>query len=175
MTGLLEVGEFGKPHGIKGEISAMIDVDGIEIEADDFVFAEIDGLEVPFRVTGVRNKGAGYLLTLKGINNENEASMLANKALLMECDPEELGDDDDRIYLEDLEGFELRDSGEPIGIIKDYIEPTEHNPLFVVLTSAGNEIYIPASEELIADIDVENQIIDMDLPAGLVELNSSKT
>ncbi len=62
MTGLqlLEVGEFGKPHGIKGEISAMIDVDGIEIEADDFVFAEIDGLDVPFRVAGVRYKGAGY-------------------------------------------------------------------------------------------------------------------
>ena len=177
MTGLqlLEVGEFGKPHGIKGEISAMIDVDGIEIEADDFVFAEIDGLDVPFRVAGVRYKGAGYLLTLKGINNENEASMLANKPLLMECDPADLEDDDDRIYLEDLKGFELKDSGAPIGTIKDYIEPTEHNPLFVVQTPAGNEIYVPASEELSADIDVENQIIDMDLPAGLVDLNSSKT
>ena len=64
---LTEAGVFGKPHGIKGEIAASIDIDGIDIAADDFVFARIDGLDVPFRVEAVRYKGSGYLLTLKGL------------------------------------------------------------------------------------------------------------
>lgn len=172
---LIEAGSFGKPHGIKGEIAASLDLDDVEIRPDDFVFATIDGLNVPFRVLAVRYKGSGYLLTLKGIDDEKAAALLANKPLFLEgVESDEADDDDDVVYLEDLVGFTLTDQGRTIGVVEDYTEPTEHNPLFVVRTVSGDEILVPASEDLINDLDTENKTIDMNLPEGLVDLNSSK-
>ncbi len=172
---LTEAGVFGKPHGIKGEIAASIDIDGIDIAADDFVFARIDGLDVPFRVEAVRYKGSGYLLTLKGVNDEKAASRLSGGPLYMECDIDDSdGSDSDQVYLEDLIGFTVTDRGEMVGTIDDYSEPTPHNPLFVLRRPDGTELLVPASDELIVDIDFDNNNIDMDLPEGLVDLNSSK-
>jgi len=170
---LTEVGVFGKPHGIKGEISASLDFDGIELVEGEFVFAYIDGLAVPFRILSVRTKGSAYLLTLKGINDEKSAALLSNKALLM---PDiELNDDDsDQIYLEDLIGFTIIDDGHTVGEITDYDEPTADNPLFVVELPQGDTMLVPANDELICDINFESKTIEMNLPQGLVDLNSSK-
>lgn len=172
---LTEAGVFGKPHGIKGEIAASIDIDGVEIAPDDFVFARIDGLDVPFRVEAVRYKGAGYLLTLKGIKDEKAAARLSGGPLYMECDIEDSDDSEsDQVYLEDLIGFTVSDRGVSIGVVEDYSEPTPHNPLFVLRRPDGTELLVPASDDLIVDIDFDNNNIDMDLPEGLVDLNSSK-
>lgn len=172
----VETGVFGKPHGIRGEISAFVDVDGLDIEPGDFVFADIDNLTVPFRVTGVRTKGAGYLLALRGINNENDAAMLAGKALMMQVDladgDDHEGSDSSDFYLEDLIGFVLMNSdGVRTGVIADYDASTGDNPLFVVESPSGSEILIPAAPDLITDIRTDEKIIVMDLPAGLINLN----
>lgn len=173
MPDLIAVGAFVKPHGIRGEISASIDIDGYEPVAGDFVFASIDGLEVPFRILSVRTKGSGYLLTLKGVDSEDDASVLSNKPLHVESEVvDEI--DSDEVYLEDLVGFTIYDGGDKIGKIEDYYEPTPENPLFVVARPDGSTFYVPASGELVNDINFENKTIDIDLPIGLVDLNSSK-
>jgi len=169
---LTETGTFGKPHGIKGEISASLAFDGLEPAEGDFVFARIDGLAVPFRILGVRTKGNGYLLTLKGIKDEKSAALLANKPLLMP-DIELEDDGSDQIYLEDLIGYTLTDNGMTIGKITGYDEPTADNPLFVVEPAQGDTILVPASDDLICDMDFDNKTIEMNLPEGLIGLNSS--
>lgn len=170
---LTEIGSFGKPHGIRGEISASLDFDNIELCEGDFVFAGIDGLEVPFHIKAIRTKGSAYLLTLKGINDEKSASLLANKPLMMpDIEPnEELSD---QIYLEDLIGYTVNDGSITIGKISGYDEPTAENPLFLVDTPQGKTILIPANDELICNIDLDNKNITMDLPLGLIDLNSTK-
>lgn len=170
---LTEIGSFGKPHGIKGEISASLDFDGIELSEGDFVFAGIDGLDVPFRVLAVRTKGSGYLLTLKGIDDEKSAALLANKPLKM-SDIELDDEASDQIYLEDLIGYTVTDGDQTVGKISGYDEPTADNPLFVVELPQGDTVLIPANDELICDIDFDRKTIEMDLPAGLIDLNSSK-
>ncbi len=172
---LTEAGAFGKPHGIKGEIYAAIDFEGIEPAEGDFVFATIDGIEVPFRVLSVRTKGSGYLLSLKGISDEKAAAMLANKPLLLEGIEDYTPDDSEQIYLEDLIGFRITDNGQSIGTISDYTEPTAENPLFVVTRPSGNTILLPAAGELINDIDFDNNTVEMDLPVGLLDINSNSS
>lgn len=171
-TELSQAGVFGKPHGIKGEIAASVDADCLSLESGDFVFARIDGLAVPFRIESVRPKGTSYLLTLKGVDSEKTAAMLANKELLVPADKiiDEDSDDDGQVYLEDLLGFTVTDGGRPIGVIDDYTEPTADNPLFIVRDAEGFQILLPASGELIEDIDFDNKIIAMELPEGLVDL-----
>lgn len=47
---IIEIGKFGKPHGINGEISAFID-DDVDIEAIDRIVMDVDGIYVPFSST----------------------------------------------------------------------------------------------------------------------------
>ena len=165
---LVEIGVFGKPHGIKGEIAAMPD-DGRDVEAGSFVFAEIDGIPVPFRVEGVRTKGAGLLLTLKGIDTEAQAALLASKTILVESDKSDMSDpsDDDSegFFLDDLVGFTIVAGGEEVGLIDDVDFSTE-NALFIV-DRKGEEVLVPAAPELIDAIDAETRTVEMTLPTGL--------
>lgn len=165
---LVEIGVFGKPHGIKGEIAAMPD-EGRDVVAGSFVFAEIDGIPVPFRVDGVRTKGAGLLLTLKGIDTEAQAALLASKTILAESDKSDMSDpsDDDSegFFLDDLVGFTIVAGGEEVGLIDDVDFSTE-NALFIV-DRKGEEVLVPAAPELIDAIDAETRTVEMTLPTGL--------
>lgn len=168
-------GYFAKPHGIKGEIAAMIDVDGVDIEPGSFVFARIDGLDVPFRVLAVRPKGAGLLLTLKGIENENDAAAIANTPLSVDYPialPDASGDEDaDFFQLDDLIGFTVTCNGAELGRVDDYDDSTD-NFLFIVERADGSTLLVPAVDDLIVNIDTGAQTIEMDLPVGLADLNS---
>lgn len=165
---LVEIGVFGKPHGIKGEIAAMPD-EGRDVVAGSFVFAEIDGIPVPFRVEGVRTKGAGLLLTLKGIDTEVQAALLASKTILVESDKSDMSDpsDDDSegFFLDDLVGFTIVAGGEEVGLIDDVDFSTE-NALFIV-DRKGEEVLVPAAPELIDAIDAGTRTVEMTLPTGL--------
>lgn len=46
------------------------------------------------------------------------------------------------------------------------------NVLFEIETSMGEDVLVPASEELITDIDHQKKIIYMALPEGLLSLDS---
>ena len=76
---------------------------------------------------------------------------------------------------EDLEfiGYQLIDKTlGPIGEIVDINDLTE-NVLFIV-EHDGEEIMIPAADDLILDIDDENETILMDLPQGLVNMEDAE-
>lgn len=173
---LLAVGTLGKPHGVKGEITALTDV----LSADDFadlkyVFVETDGLLVPFTVLSARAKGSeSVLLTLKGIANETQAAALSGKTLYAErirlgeaADDDE--DDSEGFYLDDLVGYEVVADGVPLGKVSDYDDSTD-NVLFVIETHDGRTILVPAADDFIDDVDTDNKRIEMTLPQGLVNL-----
>lgn len=50
------------------------------------------------------------------------------------------------------------------------VDETTINLLFDVKTQNGEEILIPANEELITNVDAEQRNIEVDIPNGLLEL-----
>ena len=52
------------------------------------------------------------------------------------------------------------------------VDNTTINTLFVVETPGGNELLLPAQEDFILNLDQENKIITVDLPDGLIYLDS---
>lgn len=165
------IGAFARPHGVKGEVSAVFDYDFDDI-SPKHIFVEIDGLMVPFTVTGKRDKGSrSVLLTLKGVCDEQRASAFSNKPVYVERDMLSADDeaDDENFYLEDLIGFQIVSGGNSIGVIADYDDSTE-NILFAVDTPDGKRILIPATDDFIDEIDVDAAIITMSLPAGLLDI-----
>lgn len=167
---LTPAGEFNKPHGIKGEISASFDP-RVDIDALKFVVAEVNGLFVPFFIDAVRSRGAdAVLLTIDGITDENEAKLLSRKPLYLLNDDEALAadDEDDGFYAEDLVGFSaLDEDGAVIGKIAG-VDSTTANVLFVIDRPDGSEALVPVADEFIDGIDPESATITLRLPDGLL-------
>lgn len=167
---LTPAGEFNKPHGIKGEISASFDP-RVDIDALRCVVAEVNGLFVPFFIDGVRSRGAdAVLLTIDGITDENEAKLLSRKPLYVLNGDEALAadDEDDGFYAEDLVGFNaLDEEGAVIGKISGVDDATA-NVLFVIDRPDGSEALVPVADEFIDGIDPETATITLRLPDGLL-------
>lgn len=167
---LTPAGEFNKPHGIKGEISASFDP-RVDVGALKCVVAEVNGLFVPFFIDAIRSRGAdAVLLTIDGITDENEAKLLSRKPLyLLNGDAALAADDeDDGFYAEDLVGFSaLDEDGAVIGKIAG-VDSTTTNVLFVIDRPDGSEALVPVADEFIDGIDPESATITLRLPDGLL-------
>lgn len=172
---LIAIGHFNKPHGVAGEISATIDVDIDVLRALSCLVSEIDGIFVPFFVKSLRPKTSDtVLLTIDGIGSEVEASRLVNNgiyALKREFSHESEDAEADGYPLDYFIGFELKDvDGTRIGKITDVNEQTE-NAIFIVGRDDDDEVMVPATDDLIVEFDLDNKIMVMDLPQGLLDLN----
>lgn len=171
---LISIGHYNKPHGVAGEISATIDVEMDLLRNLTCLVSEVDGIFVPFFVNACRPKGGNtVLLTIDGINNEMEATLLVNAeiyALKRDYDDTAVEEDADGYPLDYFIGFELKDTqGNRLGEIVDVDEQTE-NAIFIV-NRGEDDCMIPAADDLIVEFDVDNKTMIMDLPQGLLELN----
>ena len=159
-------GKFLKPHGTKGEIGLQGDTFAIGDDCD-FVACDIDGILVPFFFESVRSKNSDTLIVkVERMENADEVRYLTNREAFI---PRKWVEESEEVSLGYFIGFMATDRtlGE-IGEIVD-IDDSTINTLFV-LDKDGEEILIPAQEELIADIDHDRQTIVFDLPQGLVTL-----
>lgn len=173
---LIEIGCFNKPHGVAGELSATVDVDADVMRDLSCIVSDIDGIFVPFFINSCRPKTSQtVLLTIDGIGSDTEATRLVNHNIYaLKRDFTQLIDDDemeDGYPLDFFIGFQLvAKDGTKVGEITDVDSQTE-NAIFIV-DNNGSEVLVPASDDLIEDIDVDAKVIVADLPAGLLELNT---
>ena len=155
---LIAIGHYNKPHGVNGEISATVDVDIDLVRALSCLVSDMDGIFVPFYVNACRPKTAEtILLTIDGIDNEQEASRLVNHdiyALKTEFS---------------LESEEADADGTRVGEITG-VDISTVNAIFIV-DRDGDEVMVPATDELIVEFDTDNNLMVMDLPQGLLDLN----
>ena len=171
-TEITEAGRFNKTHGIKGEISATIDLD-VDLDDVKCIVMDIEGIYVPFFINGIRPKNSDtYLLTIDGVNDEAAAQQFTNKAIyVLNSDVPEYEIDPDGFYAADLIGYRIVDSEHgDLGEISDINDSTQ-NVLFVVTTDKGGEIFIPVADEFIDGIDTESRTVFTTLPSGIVDLN----
>ena len=171
---LIKIGQFNKPHGIKGEISFTFTNDIFDESECKFLVCEIDGIFVPFVIESYRFKSdTTALIKFKGVENDTQAKLFTNlevyfsKQYLKENLKEEMSSE--ITSWDYFIGYTLIDdiSG-TVGNITN-VDETTINVLFVV-EQAGKEILIPASEDLITEVDVEKKTIKMTVPEGLTDL-----
>ena len=171
---LIAIGHYNKPHGIAGELSATLDVDFDVLESLTCLVSDIDGIYVPFFVNACRPKSSEtVLLTIDGIDSEQEATRLVNRDIYaLKRDYNQASDDADAdgYPLDYFIGFELQDSdGTVVGEIIDVDEQTE-NAIFII-QNGDNQLMVPANDDLIVEFDIDKRVMVMDLPQGLIDLN----
>lgn len=173
---LSAVGKFQKTHALKGELNAILDIDPEFFEEGNPAIVSVEGLFVPFFANGVRPKGTtSYLIKLEGVNTEEDAKPFVNKtiyALRSELTSYLDLEEGDILDEEDLVGFTVLDNetGNILGIIES-VDSSTANLLFIVKSPDGDELFVPAAEELIESVDENEKKILMKLPEGLIDLN----
>lgn len=164
------IGRLGKPHGVQGEISFMFDDDVFDRSDADYLVLDIDGILVPFFMEEYRFKGSETaIMKFCDIDSQEQAANLTG------CDvyfPRHIADsDEDNVSWAEIIGFTLADetSGKEVGTIV-HVDDATLNILFSVETPTGEEILIPASDDLITDVDKQERTITMSIPEGLLDL-----
>lgn len=167
---VFKIGQFGKPHGVKGEIALTTQCDVFDESDDPYVICDMDGILVPFFIEEYRYKtDTTMLLKLEGVDSEADAREFVNKDVyyaLDEVDEDQLLGD---ISWEHFIGFRIVDvqRGE-IGPIVDVDESTIN--VLLQIDYDGNDLLLPAAEELIREVDHEKRILYVSLPEGLLDL-----
>lgn len=165
------IGKFNKPHGINGEISAVVS-SPIDLSKCKCIICDIDGIFVPFFITNIREKSTDtLLLTIEGINDETGASLLVNNDMyiLKKDYQDSLDEDDDEIPVDFLRNFKVSINNAHSGEIVD-IDDSTANVLFVISLDNGSTILIPAVNEFITAIDLEKNTMALEVPVELLDL-----
>ena len=161
-----KIGRLGKTHGVRGEISFLLEDDVFDRTDADYIILDIDGILVPFFIEEYRFKtDNNALMKFDGIDTQERARELTG------CDvyfPRDLTDSDEEdISWAELVGYSLIDSntGKTIGEIAA-IDDTTINILFELTDGK----LIPASDELIQHLNTQQHQIEINLPEGILEL-----
>ena len=159
------IAQILKSNGRDGEL--LVSFTGIapeEIDLEEPVFIEFDGLPVPFYFESFTQRGnTRALVRLTGVRNLKDADELAGAILYAEDD---LYEDEE----EDLTGWTVLDAdGTKVGTVSAH-EDIPGNPCIWVETDHG-ECLLPLREELVLDVDETKQTLRMEIPEGLLDLN----
>ena len=161
-----QIGKLGKTHGVKGEISFLFDDDIFDRVDADYLILKVDGIFVPFFIEEYRFRSdANAIIKFEDIDTQERARELTGCEVYF---PRELADsDDDSISWAAIVGFSLIDAatGQPVGRIASIDDSTLN-----ILFELEDGKLIPASEELITDVDKDNRTITIDLPQGILDI-----
>lgn len=166
---VIRIGQFQKPHGIKGEISMTFSSDIFDRCECEYLVCEVEGILVPFFIEEYRFKNdTTALLKLEGVETDKDAREFTHLEVYYPkeyFDEEELEGDYTWEY---FVGFSVVDSEHGnLGEITQVDESTIN--ILLQVMKDGREVLIPAAEEFISGIDHQHKILHVQLPEGLIE------
>lgn len=161
-----KIGRLGKAHGVKGEVSFQFDDDVFDRTDADYLILDIDGILVPFFMKEYRFRSdALALVKFCDVDTQERASELTGSNVYF---PRALAEDEEGMpSLASLIGFDLVEAkdGIRVGTIAT-IDDSTANLLFELEDGR----LIPASDDLITDINIKERTIKMEIPEGLLEI-----
>ena len=161
-----QIGKLGKTHGVKGEISFLFDDDVFDRVDADYLILKVEGIFVPFFIEEYRFRSdANAIVKFEDIDTQERARELTGCEVYF---PRELADSDDNsLSWAAIVGFSLIDAatGQSVGRIASIDDSTLN-----ILFELEDGKLIPASEELITDVNKDNQTITINLPQGILDI-----
>ena len=161
-----KIGRLGKAHGVKGEVSFQFTDDIFDSVDAEYLVLDVDGILVPFFMEEYRFRNDSVcLVKFCDVDTQQRAQELTG------CDvyfPRALAEEaEETPSLSSLVGFKIVSvpDGSTIGTIAA-IDDTTQNILFEL----EDGTLIPASDELIENIDVNKKEIIMNIPEGLLDI-----
>jgi len=166
---LITIGKAVKPFGVKGEmkIEPMTDFPERFKDLDRVVLVSPAGSEVACNIRSVRYAGGGPYLHFEGYDSPEKAKAL-NGWFIKVPEEDAVPLPEGSYYWFELIGMEVfSEGGEKLGKIVDVFE-TGSNDVYV-MKQGKKETYIPATLEVVKQIDRQTKRMVIHLIDGLME------
>jgi 16S rRNA processing protein RimM len=164
-----KLGHIVKKHGLKGELSILLDVDFPEDYRQlESVFVEVNKQLVPFFIEYLQLNGERGIIKFEDTDDLASAEKLLKSNLYLPADNlPELGEG--QFYYHEVLGYMVVDEtlGE-VGLV-DQIYEFPNQDLFGVIHQE-KEVLIPINDQLIVNVDHQLKQVAVDLPAGLLDV-----
>ena len=160
---MLKIAKILRSHGTDGGMLVSGETDLEDLDREEPVWLDFDGLQTPFFITECRPRGSRYILHLNDVTSLKDAEELVGKAIMADVEEEPDGPD--------FTGWKVFDgsaAGGPVlvGTVTGD-EPIPGNYCLYVRTEKGDEVLIPLHDDFILSADERSGELVLDLPAGL--------
>lgn len=162
-----KIGVIGKTHGVKGELSIHVDDDVFDRVDADYLVLRLDGIFVPFFMEEYRFRSEEVvLMKFVSVDTQERARELTGTEVFF---PRHLAESEEvtEMSMAQIVGFSIVNDadGKEVGRVEN-IDDSTVNTLFEL----DNGILIPATDDMVTEIDMEKRIVRMLLPEGLLDL-----
>jgi len=130
----------------------------------------MESLSEEFQIEAFRLQKTFTILKLKGVDSITQAQEFVGKEIF--CPVEDCSQlKNGEFYFHQIEGCTvITKSGEQIGYVHD-VMPVTDNDLLVVHATEGREFFIPLTQTICLEIDLDKRTIIIDPPEGLLDLD----
>lgn len=167
MEQFLQVGIISSTHGIRGEVKVFPTTDDVTRFKDlKQVILDTGKEQVPLTIEGVKFFKQFAIVKFKGIDNINDVEKYKGKSLLVGRE-DAVKLEEDEYYIADLIGMKVFTGEVEFGVLRDVLE-TGANEVYVVDSKEYGEVLIPAIQQCILDVNVEERTMKVYLLDGLI-------
>ena len=168
MTKYLEIGQIVNTFGIKGMVKVKPFTDNIErFNNLEKIYIKNKSGQTEYKIQEVKYHKNMVLIKFEGIENPEQADLLRNSYLIVDREKEEPLEPG-RYYIVDMIGLDVFiDNNEYLGKLED-IYNTGSSDIYVVKNELGKQVLLPAIEDVIKNIDMDNKKVIVHLIPGLV-------
>ena len=169
MNQFLELGKVNNTHGLKGEIKFGYWCDSVDyIRQLEKVYLDNEGKKA-LSIVSVRPQKNIAIIKFAEITSVEQAQELKNKVLY--CNRDDAVIDEGAYYLADLIGCSVIDasSGAAYGTVRDIMNYGSCDIYDV--EKDGRHTLVPATPDIIAGVDTENGVIEINAMKGLFDEN----
>lgn len=169
----VHIGKVIDAHGIRGDIYCLI------FSGDSSWISKLKVLSLScsqktqnFDVKKIKAFKKGFIATLENLNDRNQAEEYKGCEVWVEASLF-VSQDGESLYLSELLKFSVIDRclGQ-IGIIETFSSNAWQDLLVLTESLSQKKIEIPFVKEFVTQIDYANKIVYMNLPEGLLEINT---
>lgn len=160
----LVIGQLGKPHGIRGEVSMTVFTDFPErIRAGKTLYVGED--RRPMLVRQARPTDAKILLAFDGVETRTQAEELRNLIVSVpRADIPPLPEGE--YYYHELLGLEvLSEDGHPLGSLEEIL-PTGANDVYLIRLMDGRELLLPVIPGVLLGVDMPKRQMRVQVMPG---------
>ena len=160
----LEIGKITNAHGVMGEVKVQPWCDSPEFFCQ-FKTLYVDETHWPVKVERARPHKNMVIVKLEGVTDMNGALALRNAVLHIDRKDAKLPEGS--FFLADIEGLEARDAqtGEVLGKIAEVLTLPANN--VYVIRGGARELMIPAVPSFVAETNVEEGYIRVNMIEGI--------
>ncbi len=158
----LTIGKLQRTHGVKGEIIMEVLTDFPEkIVPGNIV--HIGSSQMEYEVATVRPTADKMLISFKGLNDCDKASILRNQIVSIKTEDANQLPEGEYYHHEIIGMIVVEEDGNAVGTVSEILV-TGANDVYIIKKENGEELLLPAIRDAVRSIDRESRIMVVRLP-----------